>query len=76
VATELLASGCWTGPKRHLVPAARLDELLSRAATVGVSIGHGTAQLPDGWCLPCGLFGSPAFCTVQIVFGGLAGGEE
>jgi hypothetical protein len=63
-------------PKRRLVPAARSDELLSCAATVGVSVGHGAAQLLDGWCLPCGLPGSPAFCAVQVVFGGLAGGEE
>jgi hypothetical protein len=76
VATDLLVSGRRAGPERHLVPAARLDELLSRAAAVGVGVGHGTAQLPDGWCLPCGLFGSPAFCAVQFVFGGLTGGEE
>jgi hypothetical protein len=76
VATELLASGCWTDPKRHLVPAARLDELLGRAATVGVSVGHGAAQFLDGWGLRCGPFGSLACPAVQVVFGGLAGGEE
>jgi hypothetical protein len=64
------------GPKRRLVPAARLDELLGGAATVGVSGGHGAAQLPDEWCLRCGLSGSLAFPAVQVVFGGLAGGEE
>jgi len=64
------------GPKRRLVPVVRLDELLSRAATVGVSVGHGAAQLLDGWCLRCGLSGSLAFPSVQVVFGGLAGGEE
>ena len=64
------------GPKSRLVPAARLDELFNRAATVGVSIGHGAAQLLDGWCLRSGLFGSLAFPAVQVVFGGLAGGEE
>ena len=64
------------GLKRRLVPAARLDELLSRAAAVGVSVGHGAAQLLDGWCFPGGLFGSLAFPAVQVVFGGLAGGEE
>ena len=31
------------GPERRLVPAARLDELLGRAAAVGVSVGHGAA---------------------------------
>jgi hypothetical protein len=76
VATELLASGCWTGPKRRLVPAARFDELLGRAAPVGVSVGHGAAQLLDRWCFRCGLFGSLAYPAVQVVFGGLAGGEE
>jgi len=55
---------------------ARLDELLGRAATVGVSVGHGAAQLLDGWCLRCGLSGSLAVPAVQVVFGGLAGGEE
>ena len=35
------------GPKRRLVPVARLDELLSRAATVGMSAGHRAAQLLD-----------------------------
>ena len=64
------------GPERRLVPAARLDELLGRAATVGVGVGHGAAQLPDEWCLRCGLSGSLAFPAVQVVFGGLAGGEE
>jgi hypothetical protein len=64
VATGLLVSGRRAGLERHLVRAARLDELLSRAAAVGVGVGHGAAQLPDGWCLPCGLFGSLAFCAV------------
>jgi len=64
------------GPKRRLVPAARFDELVSRAATVGVSVGHRAAQLLDGWCFPRGLFGLLAFPAVQAVFGGLAGGEE
>jgi hypothetical protein len=76
VPTELLASGCWTGPKRRLVPAARLDELLGRAATVGVSVGHGTAQILDEWRVRCGPFDPLAFPAVQVVFGGLAGGEE
>ncbi|HEV3293883.1 MAG TPA: hypothetical protein VG123_33305, partial [Streptosporangiaceae bacterium] len=35
-------------PKRRLVPAARLDELLGRAAAVGVGVGHGAAQFLDG----------------------------
>jgi hypothetical protein len=35
------------GSERGLVPAARFDELLSRAATVGVSVGHRAAQLLD-----------------------------
>ena len=70
------------GPKRRLVPAARLDELLSRAATVGVGVGHraaqffDVAQFSDVWYLRCGLSGSLAFPAVQVVFGGLAGGEE
>src|SRR6185437_1301569 len=64
------------GPKRHLVAAARFDELLGRAATVGVSVGHGAAQLLDGWGLRCGLFGPLAFPAVQVGFGSLAGGEE
>ena len=64
------------GPKRRLLPAPRLDELLSRAAMVGVSVGHRAAQLLDEWCFPYGLFGSLAFPAVQVVFGGLAGGEE
>jgi hypothetical protein len=64
------------GPKRRLVPAARLDELLSRAATVGVGVGHCAAQFFDGWCFRCGLFGSLAFPAVKVVFGGLAGSEE
>jgi hypothetical protein len=53
-----------------------LDELLGRAAAVGVGVGHGAAQFLDGWCLRRGLFGSLAFPAVQVVFGGLAGGEE
>ena len=64
------------GPKRRLVPAARMDEPLSRAATVGVSVGHRAAQLLDTWCLRRGLSGSLAFPAVQAGFGGLAGGEE
>ena len=64
------------GPERCLVPAARLDELLGGAATVGVGVGHGAAQFLDGRCLRCGLSGSLAFPAVQVVFGGLAGGEE
>ena len=35
------------GPKRSLVPAARLDELLGGAATIGVSVGHRAPQLLD-----------------------------
>jgi hypothetical protein len=35
-------------PKCRLVLAARLDELLGRAATVGMSVGHGAAQFLDG----------------------------
>jgi hypothetical protein len=50
--------------------------LLGGAATVGVDLGHGAAQLLDEWCWRCGLFGSLAFPPVQVVFGGLAGGEE
>jgi hypothetical protein len=53
-----------------------LGELLGRAAMVGVSVGHRAAQLLDGCCLRCGLFGSLAFPAVQVVFGGLAGSEE
>jgi hypothetical protein len=34
-------------PERRLVPAARLDELLGRAAMVGMRVGHGAAQLRD-----------------------------
>jgi hypothetical protein len=49
---------------RRLVPAARFYELLSRAAAVGVSVGHGAAQLLDGWCFPGGRFGSLAFPVV------------
>ena len=64
------------GPKRHLVPAARSDELLGRAAAVGVGVGHGAAQLLDEWCFRYGLSGSFAFAAVQVVFGGLASGEE
>jgi hypothetical protein len=45
-------------PKRRLVPAAGLDELLGRAATVWVGVGHGAAQLSEGWSFRCGLFGS------------------
>jgi hypothetical protein len=63
-------------PKRRLVLAARFDELLSRAAAVGMSVGHRAAQLLDGWCLPFGLFGSLALPPIQVGFGGLAGGEE
>jgi hypothetical protein len=43
------------GPKRRLVPSARFDELVSRAATVGVSVRHRAAQFLDGWCFPRGL---------------------
>jgi hypothetical protein len=64
------------GPERRLVPAARLDELPGCAAAVGVSVGHGAAQLIDEWRLPPGPFGPLAFAAVQVVFGGLAGGEE
>src|SRR6185312_8855046 len=73
------------GPERRLVAAARLDELLSGAAAVGVGVGHGAAQLPEGqrlrcgldrWCWRCGLPGWLAFPAVQVVLGGLAGGEE
>jgi hypothetical protein len=53
-----------------------LDELLSCAAAVGVSVGHRAAQLLDAWCWPCGLSGSLAFPAVQVGFGSLAGGEE
>jgi hypothetical protein len=53
-----------------------LDELLGGAATVGVGVGHGAAKLLDGRCLRCGPFGSLTFTAVQVVFGGLAGGEE
>jgi hypothetical protein len=63
-------------PNRRLVPAARLDELLGRAATVGVSIGHGAAQLPDGSCFRPDPFGPISLPVVQVVFGGRAGGEE
>ena len=70
------------GPKRRLVPVARLDELLSRAATVGVGVGHRAAQFFDVaqfigvWCLRCGLSRSLAVPAAQVVCGGLAGGEE
>ena len=64
------------GPKCRLVPVARLDELVSGAATVGVSLSHRAAQFLDGWCFPCGLSGSLTFPAVQVGFGGLAGGEE
>jgi hypothetical protein len=64
------------GPKRRLIPAARLYELLGRAAAVGVSVGHGAAQLLYEWCLRCGLSASPAVAAVKGVFGGFASGEE
>ena len=38
------------GLEPRLVLAARLDELLGRAATVGVGVGHGAAEFLDGWC--------------------------
>jgi len=38
---------CRRGSERGLVPAARFDELLSRAAAVGVSVGHRAAQFRD-----------------------------
>ena len=60
-------------PERRLVPAARLDELLGRAAMVGVSVGHYAAQFLDGWC---DRRRSLASCAFQIGFGGLAGGVE
>ena len=63
-------------PKRRLVPAAGLDELLGRAATVGVGVGHGAAQLSERWGFRCGLSGSLTFPAVQVGFGRLAGGEE
>lgn len=56
--------------------AARFDELLGRAATVGVCVGHGAAQLLDEWRVRRGPFGSLPFPAVQVGFGGLAGGEE
>jgi hypothetical protein len=42
----------------------------------GVGVGYSSAQLLDGWCVRCGLFGSFGFPAVEVVFGGLAGGEE
>src|SRR5690348_6097883 len=38
------------GPERQLVPAVGLDELLSRAAPVGVGVDHGAAQVFDSGC--------------------------
>jgi carbamate kinase len=64
------------GPERQLVPVACLDELLSRAATVGVSVDHDAAQVPDSWCVRCDPFGPSPFLAVQVGFCGLAGGEE
>ena len=64
------------GPEHCLIPAVRLDELLGGAATVGVGVGHRTAQFLDERCLRYDLLGSLAFSAVQVVFGGLAGGEE
>ena len=81
--SAVVSARCWTGEhvtvvwsERRLVPAARFDELVSRAATVGVSVSHRAAQFLDGWCFPCGLSGSLAFPAVQVGFGGLAGGEN
>ena len=64
------------GPKRGLVLVACLDELPGGAAAVGVGVGHGAAQLLDERCLRCGLCGSLAVRAVQVLFGGLASGEE
>ena len=63
-------------PECGLVPAPGLDELLGGAAAVGVGVGHSAAQLCDGRCVRRGLSGSLAVRAVQVVFGGLAGGEE
>src|SRR6266496_2374933 len=41
-----------------------------------MSVGHGAAQLLHGRCVRYPLFGSLAFPAVQVVLGGLAGGEE
>ena len=64
------------GPEHCLIPAVRLDEVLGGTAPVGVGVGHGAAQFLDERCLRYGLLGSLAFSAVQVVFGGLAGGEE
>src|SRR5690348_10156785 len=72
----MLALGRWAGPERRLVPAARLGELLHGAAAVGVGVGHGAAQPLDKRRWRFGRFNWLAFLTAQVVFGGLAGGEE
>ncbi len=69
------------GPERCLVPAARLDELIGRAAPVRVRVGHGAAQFPDrqfpgSWCSRPAPFGPFVLSLVQGGFGCLAGGEE
>jgi len=49
------------GPERQLVPAVGLDELLSRAAPVGVGVDHGAAQVLDSGCSHAAPFGPLPF---------------
>jgi carbamate kinase len=49
------------GPERQLVPAVGLDELLSRAAPVGVGVDHGAAQVFDSGCSHAAPFGPLPF---------------
>src|SRR5690348_11748730 len=57
-------------PQRRLVPAARFDELLGRAAAVGVSVDHDAAQVPDSRGWRCDPFGPLPFLAAQAGFGG------
>src|SRR5690348_18252413 len=74
-AEDGIRDGRVTGVQTCALPIC-LDELLDGAAAVGVSVGHGAAQLLDECRWRFGLPGWLAFPAVQVVFGGLRSEER